>query len=150
MLSSGCANFLKPEIGAVAGKEARVSLAADIPAGKFETGDLRLTYMLVQKGEVSTVTGKIVFDRSITDSFQVVTKFFLYLSYLDEAGKVLETVDISPVIPTFGAVPESLPVKMSHVCPPGSKAFAFHYFGGFRSSQRDSSGEWNIYHFPFN
>ncbi len=151
MLSSGCVNFLKPEMGAVARKEARISLAHDIPAGNYETGDLRLTYSLTLKDDVCTLAGKIVFDRSITDSFRVITRFFLYVSYLDDAGKVIETVEISPVIPTFGTVPDSLPVKMSCLRPPGSKAFAFHYFGGFRSSnQRDGSGEWDIYHFPFN
>ncbi len=150
MLSSGCVNFMKPEMGAVARKEARISLAHDIPAGKYETGDLRLTYTLALKDDVCTLAGKIVFDRSLTDSFQVITKFFLYLSYLDDAGKVIEAVDISPVIPTFGMVPESLPVTLSQVRPPGSKAFAFHYFGGFRSNQRDASGDWDIYHFPFN
>jgi hypothetical protein len=151
MLSSGCVNFLKPEMGAVARKEARISLDHDIPAGNYETGDLRLTYSLTLKDDVCTLAGKIVFDRSLTDSFRVITKFFLYVSYLDDAGKVIETVEISPVIPTFGTVPDSLTVTLSHVRPPGSKAFAFHYFGGFRSSnQRDGSGEWDIYHFPFN
>ena len=151
MLSAGCVNFLKPEIGVVARKEARISLANEIPAGKFETDDLHLTYALALKDDVCTLTGKIVFDRSITDSFQVITRFFLSVSYLDDAGKVIETVEISPVIPTFGSVPDSLPVKMSSVRPPGSKAFAIHYYGGFRSSnQRDGSGEWSIHHFPFN
>ena len=150
VLSSGCVNFLKPEIGAVARKNAAISLAHDIPDGKFATGDLRLTYTLALKDDACTLAGKIVFDRSVTDSFQVITRFFLYVSYLDDAGKVIETVEISPVIPTFGTVPDSLSVKIACLPPPGSKAFAFHYFGGFRSSnQRDGSGEWDIYHFPF-
>ncbi len=149
LLSSGCANFLKPEIGAVARKEARINLA-DIPAGTFETGDLRIVYSLTQKDDICTLSGKIVFDRSLSDSFPKIAKFFLYLSYLDDAGKVIETVDITPVINTFGAAPDSLPLKMSRVRPPGSKAFAFHYYGEFQTNPLSDGGQWEIHHFPFN
>ncbi len=146
---SGCANFLKPEAGAVAHKEARIALAAAVPAGIFETGDVRVTYSLEQNGEVCTLSGKLVFDRSLSDAFPTITRFFFYLSYLDDAGKVIETVDISPVIHTFGAVPDSLPLKFSGIRPAGSKAFAFHYYGGFRSSPLREGDKWEIYHFPF-
>lgn len=151
MLSAGCAHLLQPEMGAVARKEARIALTGGaIPAGTLTTGDLRLTYSLAHNNDVATISGKLVFDRNIRDSFQTITKFFLYLSYLDEAGKVLESVDISPVIPTYGAIPDSLQFTLSRVPPPGSKAFAFHYSGEFRSDQRDSGAGWNISYFPFN
>lgn len=146
---SGCANFLKPEAGAVADKEARITLAGAVPAGIFATADMRVTYSLEQKGEVCTLSGKLVFDRSISDAFPTITRLFFYLSYLDDAGKVIETVDISPVIHTFGAVPDSLPLKFAGVRPAGSKALAFHYFGGFRASPSKEGDQWEIYHFPF-
>jgi hypothetical protein len=152
MLVSGCGSFLKPELGAVARKEARIALAGDIPAGIWETGDLRCTYSFTEKGGIDNLTGKMVFDRSLTDSFPILTTFFFYLSYLDDAGKVIETVDITPVIHAFGAVPDSLPLNVSHRRPSASRAIAFHYFGGFRenSSHHGGGGQWEIHHFPFN
>jgi hypothetical protein len=148
---TGCGNFLKPEIGAVAHKESRIALVdGDTAKGIWQSGDLHVTYALAQKGEIFTLTGKIFFNRSITDSFPIITKFFFYLSYLDDAGKVIETVDISPVIPTFGSIPESLPLKFSGVRPPGSKTFVFHYYGGVRASSRGEGDQWDVYHFPFN
>lgn len=146
---SGCANYLKPEVGAVARKEARIALVDAIPAGIFETGDVRVTYSFEQKGEFCTFAGKLVFDRSLSDAFSIITRFRFYLSYLDDAGKVIETVDISPVIHTFGAVPDSLPLKLSGVRPVGSKAFVFHYYGEFRGNPLREGGQWEINHFPF-
>ncbi len=146
---SGCARYLKPEVGAVAHKEARIILAGAVAADIFETRDMRVTYSLEQKGEVCTLVGKLVFDRSLSDAFSAITRFFFYLSYLDDDGKVIETVDISPVIHTFGAVPDSLPLKFSGVRPAGSKALAFHYYGGFRTNPLKEGDRWEIYHFPF-
>ncbi len=150
ILMSGCANFLKPEVGAVARKESRILLANDIPAGTWQTKDLHVAYSLAQEGEECTLIGTLTFDRYLGDSFSVITNFFIYLSFLDGEGKVIETVDLSPLIETFGKVPESLPVKFVHVRPPGSKSFTFHYFGGFRSGSSKDGGDWSIYHFPFN
>ncbi|MBU1567071.1 MAG: hypothetical protein KJ630_15785 [Proteobacteria bacterium] len=149
MVLSGCAYNLKPEAGAVAWKDARIALADAIPDGIYETGDVRVTYSLAQKGEICTLTGKLVFDRSLSDSFPVITRFLFYMSYLDDAGKVIETVDISPVIHAFSAIPDSLPLNFSGVRPAGSKAFAFHYYGGFHATPLKEGGQWDIYHFPF-
>ena len=151
MLSAGCVHLFQPEMGAVARKEARIALTGGaIPAGTLTTGDLRLTYSLAQNNDVATIAGKLVFDRNIRDSFPTITKFFLYLSYLDEAGKVLETVDISPVIPTYGSIPDSLQFTISRVPPLGSKAFVFHYSGEFRSDQRGAGSGWGVNYSPFN
>ncbi len=146
---SGCANFLKPEVGAVARNEARIALVGDIPGGIFQAGDVSFSYSLVQKGETCTLTGKLIFDRSLGNAFPTITNFFFYLTFLDDAGKVIETVDITPVIHTYGAIPDSLSVKMTHTRPPGSKAFAFHYYGNFRAATARDGSSWNIYHFPF-
>jgi hypothetical protein len=149
MCWSGCANFLKPEMGAVARKEARIVLAGDIPAGTWETPDLHLAYTFAQQGESFTFTGDIRIDRSVSDSYPAVVKFSFYLSFLDDRGKVIETVDISPVVNTFGAIPNSLEVRLSRLRPPGSSAIVFHYYGVFRGPSHDSVGQWDIYHFPF-
>lgn len=150
VLSAGCANFLQPETGAVARKEARIALAKDIPAGTWETGQLRLAYTLSATGDAISLVGKATIDRSVTYSFPVVLKFFLYVSFLDGEGRVLETVDVSPVINTYGGISDNLEVKLSHARPPGAEAIAFHYYGVFKYNSEDSGDTWEIYHFPFN
>lgn len=150
MLWSGCSTFLQPEVGAVAYKEARIALAGDMTARVWGTGDLIFKYSLEQKGEAFTVSGQIAFADSLTYSYPQVANFFFYLSFLDDGGKVIETVDLSPVVNTFGAVSGSIPVRRSCVLPPGANAIAFNYQGRFIDGQRDSNGSWDIYHFPFN
>ena len=146
----GCGKFLKPELGVVAPKEARIFFAEDIPAGIWQTGELLTTYSLTEKEGEVTLTGKIVFDRSLSDSFPVITRFFFYISYVDEAGRVLASFDVTPVIPTFSTIPDNLPLKTTHPRPPGSKAFVFHYYGELRSNPLNEGGQWVIHHFPFN
>ena len=145
----GCSKFLKPELGAVAKKEARIPVAEAIPASTWQTGELRTSYSFAEKEGMATLTGKIVFDRSLSDSFPVITRFFFYISYVDEAGRVLASFDITPIIPTYGSIPDYLPVKAAHPLPPGSKAFVFHYYGEFRSNPINEGGQWTIHHFPF-
>lgn len=150
MLWSGCARFMQPEVGAVARKEARIAVAGDVAAKSWETGDLILKYSLALKDESFTLTGKIAFADSLTYTYPQVTNFFFYLSFLDDGGKVIETVDLSPVVNTFGAAPDNIPVRLSCVRPPGSSAIVFHYRGRFFDSQRDSNGSWDISYSPFN
>jgi hypothetical protein len=149
LLWSGCAHFLQPEKGVTARADARISLADNITTGIRQTEDLCLTFALEQKvGEFSLV-GKLVVDRSISDSFPLIAKLIFYLSFLDADGRVIESFDIAPVINTFGSIPESLPVKLSGVRPPGSKAIAFSYYGEFRSNSKDDGDHWSIHHNPF-
>jgi len=145
----GCSKFLKPELGAVAKKEARIPIAEAIPASIWQAGELRTSYSFAEKEGMAILTGNIVFDRSISYSFPVIARFFFYISYVDEAGRVLASFDITPIIPTYGSIPENLPLKAAHPLPPGSKAFVFHYYGEFRSNPINEGGQWTIHHFPF-
>jgi hypothetical protein len=152
LLASGCANFLKPEIGAVARKEARIALAEDrgVQEGIWDTPDLRLVYSQSVVGDAFKLSGQLAFDRSVTDSFPAVARFFLYLSFIDDAGRVIDSVDITPIFSHFGTMPENLQVRLTRPRPPGSKAIVFNYFGVLRDgNSRDSNGDWGISYFPF-
>lgn len=151
-LSAGCADFLKPDIGAVARQEARIALADGraVQEGAWQTHELFLIYNISGAGDTFNLSGKLTIDRSISDSFPNIARFFFFLNFLDDAGKVVETVDITPLFTHFGAIPGKLDIKLSHPRPAGSKAIAFSYFGVMRdSSSRDSVGEWAISYFPF-
>jgi hypothetical protein len=148
---SGCANFITPEIGAVARKEARIPLVENgMQEGVFETNDLKISYSLSGVGERITLSGSLVFDRSLTNSFPTIESFFLRMNFLDIEGRVIETVDITPIYSRLWRAPEKLELSDSRVLPAGSKAIAFNYFGMFRGERSDDSmGNWEIFHFPF-
>lgn len=147
---SGCANFLKPEIGAVARKEARMALAeSGVKDAVLATSHLKIIYSVSGKGENFSLSGRLIFDQSVSYSFPIIAKFFLKMNFLDNEGRVLETVDITPVYTAFGSMPEKLDLRVSHVAPPGSSAIAFNYFGVFQANTPASTGSWEVFYFPF-
>ncbi len=151
MLLSGCAKFIKPDIGAIARPEARIDLTEKgVQDAAWVTKDLELTYSYAESGKVFNLSGKLAFDRSLTNSFGVIKRFFLKMSFLDNEGRVLETVDITPLFRSYGDVPGWLTVKVSCVKPAGARSIAFNYFGVFRGHDDEmGSAEWDISYFPF-
>lgn len=146
---AGCANFLQPETGAVARPEARIALPEKgVRQQIFAAGDVRIIYSLSSADEPFALNGSLTFDQSLLYSFPIISTFFLKMSFLDGQGRVIETIDITPVYGSFG-VPEKLNIRVSRVAPPGSKAIAFNYFGEFRSNSLEPGDTWEIYYFPF-
>ncbi len=150
LLMAGCAGFLRPEPGMmVTSKEERIALAEDRVKGIWAAGEVNVSYSLSCRDGRCSLDGRLVFDSSITNSFPVITSFFFYVSFLDGDGKVLETYDITPVIPAYGYTPASLPLKMEQGQPGGAKSMVFHYYGNFRGRAGRDGGSWAISHFPF-
>jgi hypothetical protein len=74
------------------------------------------------------------------------------MNFLDEGGRVVETVDITPLINSFGGVPDKTRLRHSSVKPDGTSSIAFNYYGVFRSTSSDEGGggaTWEIFYFPF-
>jgi len=149
---AGCANFLKPEVGAIARPEASIALTEDEPQDVFwQTKDLELSFSIVQTGNSCNLSGELAFDRSLTDSFPVIKRFILKMSFLDSEGRVLESLDITPFYSYFNHAPDTLRIKASCVRPAAAVAIAFNYFGSFRGNAVTMGGdEWDIFYFPFN
>ena len=149
---SGCANFLKPEIGAIAREEARIELVeGGVQDAVWDTSDLALTYSYSESGNAFNFHGTLVFDRSLTDSFTVKRRFSLKMNFLDREGRVLETVDISPLISSFNELAnQDIKIKKSLVRPAEASSIAFNYFGEFRGNDPKTRGDgWSINYFPF-
>lgn len=150
LLMTGCATFLRPEPGMMATtKEERIALVEDRVKGIWAAGEVDVSYSLSCKGGRCSLDGQLEFDRSITNSFPLITSFFFYVTFLDGDDKVLETYDITPVIPAYGDTPASLPLKMEQQQPGGAKSMVFHYYGDFRGRAGVDGGSWTISHFPF-
>lgn len=149
LLLAGCAGFLRPERGTMAGKEGRIALVENLANGTWATGDVRVTYSLACRDGRCSLQGRLVVEDSINNSFPVIAQFIFYVSFLDGDGKVVETYDITPVIPIYGSTPQSLPLKMEQQQPVGAKFIVFHYYGRFRANPIREGGSWDISHFPF-
>ncbi len=151
LICSGCANFIVPEIGAVAREDARIPLPSDgFEETLWEAKDLHLVYSITAAGDALLLAGHLIFDPSLANSYGVLKTFFLKLSFLNSAGQVLETADISPFTSAFGTVPEKMSIRASLVRPPGTIAIVFNYYGVFKGNFPDGPGEeWTIHSFPF-
>jgi hypothetical protein len=149
LVMAGCAGFLRPERGTMATQEGRIALVENLANGIWATGDVRVTYSLACRNGKCSLQGRLVFDDSINNSFPVITRFFFYISFLDGEGKVVETYDITPVIPTYGSTPQSLSFKLEQQQPAEAKYMVFHYYGNFRSNPISEGGSWDISYFPF-
>lgn len=152
MFLSGCANFMQPEIGAIARQDARIDLVADgVQNAAWTPKDLVVTYSYSESDNTFNFSGSLSFDRSLTDSFPVVRRFFLKMSFLDNEGRVLDTVDITPLLSAFGTVPDQAKIKGSWPSPAGASAIAFNYFGMFSGASQEEMGgaTWEIFYFPF-
>ncbi len=153
LLLAGCANYLKPEIGAIAQPEARIELVAKgVQNAAWQSKDLTLDYSYTESGNTFNFSGSLSFDSSLTNSFSSVKTFFLKMNFLDKDGRVLETTDITPLISRFGALPDALPVQVSASKPTEAAGIAFNYYGVFTNGSQDNMGGdgWEIFYFPFN
>jgi hypothetical protein len=153
VLLSGCANFLKPEMGAVARQDARIDLAGDgVQAGIFSTSDLVLSYSISESDDMFNILGELSFAQSVTYSFGIIKRFILKMNFLDGEGRVIETVDITPLIHAFGSVPDKTRIKHSSIRPSDASSIAFNYYGAFKGNSNDEGGggaTWDIFYFPF-
>jgi hypothetical protein len=149
LLVSCGSGYLKPDAGAVARKEAQIAIKESIPDGLLQNEDISIRYKVEQKGAEFTLVGKLMVGRSLTDSFPIVSNLFLYISFLDATGKVLETSDITPLYSALNPVPDVIDIKATLPLPAGCKAFVFHYDGKFQTTTMKDGGYWNIRLYPF-
>ncbi len=149
---SGCVNYLRPELGTVARVDARVPLVDDqVSDAVLKTKDLQLEYTFSGDGETFEISGKLLFDRSITASYPMLRRFVMRVNFLDARGVVIESVSIAPNINTHNEVPDVIQLRSSGIKPPGVAAIAFNYFGTFSSATLRSGGDesWEAFYMPF-
>lgn len=149
---AGCANYLEPEIGAIAKPEARIVLEPEgVQRAAWQGKDLTLAYSYSGSGPVFNFSGSLTFDSSLTNTFPSIKTFELKMSFLDKDGRVLQTTDITPLYSYLGRIPDELRVQASTVKPAEAVGIAFNYFGVFRAGNHDDMGGdgWEIFYFPF-
>jgi len=93
--------------------------------------------------------GVVNFDRSLTDSFSTIVRFYLKMNFLDSEGRVLETVDVTPMFSRLNSIPLEMKIKKDGITPYGARSIVFNYLGNFRGETRDITEDWDIIYFPF-
>ncbi len=149
---SGCVNYLKPELGAVARVDARVPLVDDqISEAVLKTKELQLEYTFSGEGETFEISGKLKFDRSITASYPMLRRFVMRVNFLDAGGAVIGTAGIAPNINSSNEVPDIIQLRATGIKPTDATAIAFNYFGTFISSTHRNGGaeSWEVFYMPF-
>ena len=146
----GCANFLVPEPGTLAREGDRIALNdSSLENGVWQTKDLALTYTISGAGDDLHFAAKLNFDRSLSDSYNVMKNFYLKMSFLDDYGQVLKTVDVTPLFSMYSQISDNMTVDKTLAMPPGSNSIAFNYYGVFRGNQPVSGEERTIFYFPY-
>lgn len=147
---SGCANFLVPEEGALVWEDARIPMDdSGVQNAEWKTKDLRLQYSIDISNDTFVISGRLDFDRSLTDSYNVKKSFFLKMSFIDDQGQVLETADITPLLSQYGPNTQTVDVKKSLAVPSGYSGIVFNYYGVFRGDPPEAGDDITIYYFPY-
>lgn len=147
---TGCASFVVPEMGSLAKKSARVAL--DSLDGKqlvLQTDALKLEYSLQISGASYRYDSRITVDRSISDSFGTIVRLFIKMNFLDSSGRVIESIDVTPLYGINTDIPPYMSVKKDGTLPAGATHIAFNYYGTFRGSALESNDDWDISYWPF-
>ncbi|WP_143005438.1 hypothetical protein [Desulforhopalus singaporensis] len=150
LVTAGCSGYLVPEQGSVADPEKRIVLTVDSETEQvYQTPELKLVYSLRENEGSYEYRGRLHFDRSLTDSFPIIKNFFLKLNFLDEEGRVLATLDVTPFYSVRGQVMHSLEKRKTLAIPAGSTQITFSYYGIFVGDVPHIGEEWQIFEFPF-
>ena len=147
---SGCASFLVPEVGTLAREDARIALDdSGVQNAVWQAKDLKLDYSIDIVGNELVISGRLRFDRSLTDSYNVTKSFFLKMSFIDDRGQVLETVDITPLVKQYGSNTGTFDVKRKFEMSPGTSGIVFNNYGVFRGEPPEAGDDISILYFPY-
>jgi len=147
----GCRNYLVPEEGALSQESARIDFSKDGGGETLWKGkDLDIKYSIFQKNGELRVSGVVIIHDNILMSFGRLEQLVVKLNLLDEQGRVLGTVDITPRSAAYDSVTGPLAFRTVTASVPGASSFAFSYFGSlFGGRLSETSDSWEIFYFPF-
>lgn len=147
----GCRNYLVPEEGALSQESARIDFSKDGGGETLWKGkDLDIKYSTSQKNGELRIFGAVIIHDNILMSFEKLDHLVVKLNLLDELGKVVGTVDITPIYSAYSNVTGPLSFKTAVNSVSGASSFAFSYFGTlFGGRLSETSDSWEIFYFPF-
>lgn len=151
ILPAGCASFIVPQEGMVARPESRIALVdKGEVSGIWASRDFTLEYRLLLSADTLTLSGPLTLAPAVNNSFPVVRSLFFRLNFLDSAGRVLASSDITPLYGIYNNYDNPTTLSIRRPRPPGSVAIAFNYYGVFRGRFEAMGGdELTVSHFPF-
>ncbi|MBE0576989.1 MAG: hypothetical protein IH613_13985 [Desulfuromonadales bacterium] len=115
--------------------------------GYVETFDVVINYEFVRDGEVLDIVGQAALSERNQLLFASLRKLFVYLFFLDENSRVLETVSLTGAL--TGDTYERLGFSRTLKVPAGSVGISFGYSGEANESNGDGNGgTYTFYRLP--
>lgn len=152
VLFSSCNSALQ-NIGQTAVKDQQIIIQDTLPKmALWQTNDLAIQYTLVDHGDSFTISGFVLVDDSIINTFPVAQFLNIYVYLLNEAGVATSRHVIRPSMQAYSTFPEKSRFERRLPKDGDSVSIAFSYWGNFRekgiTSRRDVM-EWGIFYNPF-
>jgi hypothetical protein len=145
----GCRNYLVPEQGALSQENARIDFSKDGET-LWKGKEMDIKYSISQKNDGLIISGTVIIHDSILMSFDRLEQLAVKLNLLDELGRVIGTVDITPPYATYNSVAGPMVFKTAVASVSGASSFAFSYLGTlFGGRLSETSDSWEIFYFPF-
>ena len=147
----GCRNYLVPEEGALSLENSRIDFSKDGGGETLWKGkDLDIRYSISQKNGELRIFGAVIIHDNILMSFEKLDHLVVKLNLLDELGKVVGTVDITPTYSAYSNVTGPMVFRSAVASSSGASSLAFSYFGTlFGGRLSETSDSWEIFYFPF-
>ena len=128
LLASGCVETAAMFHGNAVSPVYVVTLQENAPvAGRWETFDLIIDYEAIRDGDVLEIKGQAALSQHYQIVYDRVRYLIVYLFFVDENGRVLETIDF---VDNLGGSPEDiLQFAKFYKIPPGTTGISFGYSG---------------------
>lgn len=138
-LGSGCIQTSRMYYGNTVSPDKVISIQnVGSHKGYVETFDVVINYEFVRDGEVLELVGQAALSERNQLLYASLRKLFVYLFFLDENSRVLETVSLTGAL--TGDTYERLGFSRTLKVPAGAVGISFGYSGTVSEGQGDGSG----------
>ncbi len=149
MFVSGCVSFITPHLGSVAEEDSILKIdSLGVEQKEWKTDDLQLNFSALKTGNNIELTGDLIFNAMVTNTYNKIRTFNVKMSFVDNQNKVLSAMDITPMLPAYGLAPDKVKFQVQTQVPQGAEAIVFNYYGVFFGDE-GRLGETEVFHFPF-
>jgi hypothetical protein len=136
-----CQSSLFSYRGATVEPDDRINLLEEGPGhGVWQTFDLAIEYQYEKKTDMLELSGVVELSHHYRSLYDILTRFYLTVYFLDNEGKVLEGKQV--LISNSLKLDDKFSFKHFLEIPPDTVSFTFSYLGGVRGGGggRDPDG----------
>ncbi len=127
---TGTKDFFK---GKIAAPDQIHTIADGNTSGIWKTKELSVNYLYTSSPpDHFNLTGYLSISEHITNTFHKIGWLFLFVSFLDNDGRVIYTDTIHPRYTAYEIPPQKIPFNLNSTLPAEAVSFCFSYSGEFQ------------------